>query len=189
MVSGIGTVCGIVRLNIKIMNICKNVLVFVIRNFHYDCLVGLDLIKKFRSCQNDELEISQNVLNLESDSNVNNTRKITNTKVKNLFRVNSNEFIYVRNFQADLDHLDSNKKKIAIEDIINHHKAVFVEHKFDIGTVSDHEASIKLIEGKYISTKPYRCSIEDQKETESQIYKLLAANLIKEFTSPHYFGI
>ena len=35
------------------------------------------------------------------------------------------------------------------------------------------EASINLTENKYISKKPYRCSIPDQKEREFQITKLL----------------
>ncbi|XP_050523377.1 dynein regulatory complex subunit 7-like [Daktulosphaira vitifoliae] len=46
------------------------------------------------------------------------------------------------------------------------------------------EAQIKLTEDKYISKKPYRCSIPDQKEIESQITNLLKAGLIEETNSP-----
>lgn len=40
------------------------------------------------------------------------------------------------------------------------------------------------MEHKYVSRKPYRCSIADQNEIDSQISKLLHASLIEESTSP-----
>jgi len=53
-----------------------------------------------------------------------------------------------------------------------------------VGKVKEHEAHIKLIENKYITKKPYRCSIPDQKEIEFQISNLLNAGLIEESSSP-----
>ena len=45
---------------------------------------------------------------------------------------------------------------------------VFAKDKFDIGTVKDYEATIKLTENKYIAKKPYWCSIQDRTETEAR---------------------
>ena len=42
-----------------------------------------------------------------------------------------------------------------------------------MGTRKYQEASIELTENKFISKKPYRCSIADQKEIEFQSTKLL----------------
>lgn len=49
--------------------------------------------------------------------------------------------------------------------------------------MSCHEATIKLLEHRYVSRKPYRFAVEDQKEIDSQISKLLAANFIEEMTT------
>jgi len=56
--------------------------------------------------------------------------------------------------------------------------------RIDIGQVGDYEAHIELMEHKYVAKKPYRCSIEDQKEIESQITNLLKRGLLVESSSP-----
>ncbi|BES90541.1 Retrotransposon protein [Nesidiocoris tenuis] len=80
------------------------------------------------------------------------------------------------------DTIPQEQKKI--NDLIQKFKRVFAKDKFDVGRVKDHEAHIKLYEHKFVSRKPYRCSIPDQKEIESQISQLLKADLIEESTSP-----
>ena len=53
-----------------------------------------------------------------------------------------------------------------------------------MGIVQSHEVKIKLSENKYISKKPYRCSIIDQKEIELQLANLLKKQLIENSSSP-----
>ncbi|XP_015437252.1 PREDICTED: uncharacterized protein LOC107192490 [Dufourea novaeangliae] len=52
------------------------------------------------------------------------------------------------------------------------------------GTISVYEARIDLLVGKYCSKRPYRCTIEDKKEIENQVAKLLENKLIEESYSP-----
>jgi len=68
--------------------------------------------------------------------------------------------------------------------LIKKYRAVFAKDKYDIGTVKDYEARIDIIIDKYCCKKPYRCAIEDKKEIEQQITKLLKKNLIEESYSP-----
>lgn len=53
-----------------------------------------------------------------------------------------------------------------------------------MGTVKDYEARIDLLVERYSSRRPYRCNIDDKKEIEKQIAKLLEKNLIEESYSP-----
>jgi len=57
------------------------------------------------------------------------------------------------------------------------YRAVFAKDKYDIETVKNYEAWIDLIIDKYCCKRPYRCAIEDKKEIEQQITKLLGKNL------------
>lgn len=50
--------------------------------------------------------------------------------------------------------------------------------------VKDYEAHIDLIEDKYCYKRPYRCTVEDRREIEDQIRKLLNKKLIEESYSP-----
>ncbi|CAB0006121.1 unnamed protein product [Nesidiocoris tenuis] len=97
--------------------------------------------------------------------------------------VNYSESIDTAAFEAKMDHLNI-QEQTKINDLIQKFKGVFAKDKFDVGRVKDHEAHIKLYEHKFVSRKPYRCSIPDQKEIESQISQLLKADLIEESTSP-----
>lgn len=53
-----------------------------------------------------------------------------------------------------------------------------------MGTVKDYEAHIDLMVDKYCFKRPYRCTVEDRKEIETQISTLLKRNLIEESYSP-----
>lgn len=61
MVSGYGKIIGIVKINVKIFQKDKDVLIFVIdsKDFDHEFLIGLDLISKFKLCQDEHLRISQ----------------------------------------------------------------------------------------------------------------------------------
>lgn len=64
------------------------------------------------------------------------------------------------------------------------YSAIFAKDRYDAGTVKDYEAHIDLLIDKYCSKRPYRCNMEERKEIETQIAKLLKNNLIEESYSP-----
>ncbi|KAK7584083.1 hypothetical protein V9T40_005046 [Parthenolecanium corni] len=169
MVSGHGKIIGFVIIKVKIFQIYKEVIVFVLDSFCHDFLIGLDLIKAFQLCQNEDLEILQKVHRRY--------HKIDS------FKVDDNLSLNFLELQADLSHLDLEKSQI-LENLIHNFNHAFAKNKYDVGTVVDHVASLKLTEHKYIYRKPYRCNIIDQKEIENQISKLIEAGLIEESTSP-----
>ncbi len=183
MVSGTADVFGKTMIKVKMFSITMCVEVFVIKskNFKYDFLIGLDLIHVFKLCQDNNLNISQFNFDINKENNKNLVLP-NNPDTQSVF-VNFNEFIKVNNFEANLDHLTKDQgKKIA--DLINKHKSIFAKDKFDTGTVREHEACIKLLEHKYVSRKPYRCSLDDQKEIEAQVSQLLRHGLIEDSTLP-----
>lgn len=53
---------GSIDMHLKIFNITKKCSLFVVKNnaFSDDILLGLDIIKEFRLCQDKNLKISQN---------------------------------------------------------------------------------------------------------------------------------
>jgi hypothetical protein len=53
--------------------------------------------------------------------------------------------------------------RCAATQLIEKHREVSAKQKFDMRAVKFQEASIKLSENKYISKKPYRSSMSDQK--------------------------
>lgn len=71
-------------------------------------------------------------------------------------------------FKARTNHLDKHKE-FKIYKLIKKYENLFAKNKYDIGTVSEHMAHIKLIENKFISKKLYKCSFEDNKITEEQV--------------------
>ncbi len=98
-------------------------------------------------------------------------------------KVNWNEGILLTEFDIKTEHLDENKKK-AVYNLIDKYEYLFAKNKYDIGTVNDYEAHVDLTENKYVGKKPYRCSLNDQKEIEKQITELLNHGLIEESSSP-----
>jgi len=144
---------GIVTMEIKICNIENKFQFFIVKENVIDCefLLGLDVIKKFRLCQDENLIISQK---------------------QELQKINK---------QNNISELSANR----MEQIIKKNEIIFATSKFDIGTVKDYEATVKLIENRYISKKPYRCSFQDKIEIEKQVDDLLKAGLIEESSSPY----
>lgn len=156
-VAGIAKAEGTVTLKIKICNIENNFSFFIIKSntFKEDLLLGLDLIKKFRLCQNEKLKITQKGECIED-------------------------------MQVNLHKLQDNKELLNnIRTIVQKNEKAFAKSKFDIGIIKGYEAAIKLVENKYISKKPYRCSVQDKIEIEKQIIELLEAGLIEESCSPY----
>ncbi|KAK2578064.1 hypothetical protein KPH14_008480 [Odynerus spinipes] len=137
------------------------------------------MIKKFKLTQDENLKIKQ----VENPKMEEETGIITKDKVIEQCSVNFNEHMEIDEFQSNLNHL-SNWKKIKIEQLIEKYKNVFARDKYDIGIVKDYEARIDLIMDKYCSKRPYRCSVEEKKEIETQVARLLERNLIEESYSP-----
>lgn len=172
MVSGYGKIVGIAKIKVKMFNISKTVFVFVLDadDFDHKFLIGLDLIKAFHLCQDEHLQVSQ---------------KLNNVKYFEHLKKDQSHRIYLGALQlsADLEHLNFSERS-TISRVINDFNRAFAKDRYDVGSVKDHEASVKLTEHKYISRKPYRCNILDQQEIESQVSKLLEAGLIEESSSP-----
>lgn len=208
-INGVKQSNGIINLDVKIFNIEKKINAFVIdkENFDYDFLIGLDCIKNFKLVQDENLEISQRISinkneifneNYEDYSsnyfsdNLENKNKQINPKHgpnqssqsdKNKYTVNFNENIKTEQFEIQINHLNYNQK-VRIDELVENHKSIFAKDKYDIGTVSGYEAHIDLLEEKYCSKRPYRCTSDDRKEIEQQISKLLDKKLIEESYSP-----
>lgn len=182
-INGVKKSKGIVTLKIKIFEIEKNMNIFVVdgESFDYDFLIGLDCIKSFNLIQNENLQIIQNLNNIETGKNSKNTLDL-DVKI-NEYKINFNEHIEEKNFNILVNHLDL-KQQSEIEGLICKYKSLFAKDKYDIGTVKGYEAHIDLLIDKYCSKRPYRCTIEDKKEIELQIGKLLQKNLIEESYSP-----
>lgn len=175
-VSGRKNVSGRLGVRLRIHKIEKMVNIFVVddENFGYDILLGLDSIKNFCLKQEYDLKIYQREERISKmDSSIENKE----------YLVNFNEGIPTEQFDAKLEHLSGEKRK-KLRLLIDKYESIFAKNKFDVGKVKDHEAQIKLVERRFISKKPYRCSTEDQKEIEFQIKELIKADLIEESCSP-----
>ncbi|KAK0156700.1 hypothetical protein PV328_012421, partial [Microctonus aethiopoides] len=124
-VAGVTKSEGTVTLPITIGNITENFSFYIIKSNHFeeDLLLGLDSIKKFKLCQNENLKISQ-----KNEINKNIYPKSTKEKINNNF---------------------STGNQLTLEDILKKNGNVFADSKFDIGITKDYEASIKLIQKKY----------------------------------------
>lgn len=175
-----GPTKGLITIKIRILDIEKEMDVYIVEEENFqDFIIGLDMIKTFKPMQDEELEISQKKetdLKLKID-------EMNDYDENKQYSVNFNEHIKEDEFKVILDHLD-NIKKIKIEKLIEEHNSIFAKDKYDIGTVADYEARIDLIVDKYCSKRPYRCTIEDKKEIEEQVGKLLEKGLIEESYSP-----
>ena len=169
------------RLKMRINKIEKEIDVYIVRNdnFTYDLILGLDAIREFRLRQDENLRVSQKLGDKEEIIADRKEERRNNQRRK----VNVTEHKETGKPMDNLEHLN-NLQKTEVSQLIERYKDVFAKHKFDVGTRKSQEASIKLIENKYISKKPYRCSIPDQREIEFQITKLLEHDLIEESSSP-----
>lgn len=178
-ISGVNFINSWAQSHLKINKIEKVIDVFVIKNnnFSYDLILGLDAIKKFKLSQDENLNILQKIN--EKDIKLIRYQE----KEEKVLQININEYNEASDFKPDLQHLNENNKKIIIE-LIEKYKTIFAKNKYDVERVKQEEAQIKLTVDKYISKKPYRCTIPDQKEIDSQITNLLESELIEETNSP-----
>ncbi len=179
-VSGVGTINGIIELNLKIFNIHKLMKFFVMSKSlgKYDLILGLDSITQFQLRQDENLKITQKKLKRNSKMNI---KKMTNKNTT--IEINWNEYIPIQDFEAKTNHLN-NEEKTEIYNIIDEYDTLFAKNRYDVGTVCNNMAQIKLMENKYTYKKPYRCSIEDQQIIEEQISELLKYGLIEPSCSP-----
>lgn len=192
-INGVKKTSGLTTLKVKIFEIEKNVDVYIIdeQNFKYDFLIGLDLIKIFKLTQNEELKITQKIyLNNKNETEVEDIStnmdlkvKESNNIIKEEYKINFNEHVKEEDFDMKINHLKE-YEKLEINKLINKYKSIFAKNKYDIGTVNGYEARIDLLVDKYCSKRPYRCTVEDKKEIEIQIAKLLDNKLIEESYSP-----
>ena len=205
--AGGNKILGTAIINLKIFEKEKKMRVFVVKkeSFRYDFLLGLDTIYEFaleQDCKGNISQSREKIINKleETDNKLENEMKESEqcaqkikeekkeSKEKRMnevepITVNWNEAIPYEEFEMKVEHLDDDKKKI-IYDLVDEHGAVFAKHQFDVGTVKNYEASITLSEDKYVAKKPYRCSIDDQKEIEKQVSELLEHGIIEESCSP-----
>ena len=123
--------------------------------------------------------IKENIDNsTSSDENSNNNNNNADIEI------NFNEFLPIDKFEAKLEHLDGDKRKI-LKDLINEFSPVFAKDAYDVGMVKDHEARIILFEDRFVTKEPYRCSFEDQAKIERQVAALLQNGLVQESLSPY----
>jgi len=109
-------------------------------------------------------------------------KKETNERIYK-HKINFNEHINANNFEISINHLDLNQQS-EINKLIDKYKPVSAKNKYDVGTVKGYEAHIDLMVDKYCYKRPYRCTIENKREIENQLAKLLKKNLIEESYSP-----
>lgn len=191
-INGVKKTSGSTNLKIKIFDIEENVDVYIMDepNFRYDFLIGLDIIKKYKLIQNEDLKISQNQYLLQNNIRSTgekereiNEDKNEDTGLGKVYEINFNEHIKEEDFKIKVDHLDENKRN-EINKLIQQYKSVFAKDKYDVGTVRGYEARIDLLMDKYCCKRPYRCTMKDKKEIAEQIAKLLDNELIEESYSP-----
>lgn len=177
---------GMIKIKIKIFNIEKFMNVFIVDNkdLNYEFLIGLDCIKEFKLNQDENLIITQdkNLIN-NNDVNIPEFPGDIQGNKESIKEINFNENINTNNFEMSINHLNFSQQS-KIEKLIEKYKSVFAKDKYDIGTVKDYEAHIDLMVDKYCYKRPYRCTIDDKKEIEEQIAKLLEKKLIEESYSP-----
>lgn len=198
-INGVKKTKGMINIKIKIFETEKNVDVYIVDDLEYEFLIGLNMIKQFKLIQNEDLRITQKtnksveeisaeekkIKNIPTNKKIN--AELTDTKNKEhtleKYSINFNKHINKENFVMKVNHLNFQQKN-EIDILIEKYKTVFAKDKYDIGTVKEYEARIDLMIDKYCSKRPYRCTIEDKKEIEEQISKLLQKNLIEESYSP-----
>lgn len=175
-VNGVTYTRGLIRIKVKIFDVEEYVDVFIVDKLDFeDFIIGLDMIKKFKLAQNEDLKILQKT---KSEINtMNSFEEIEGIKI------NFNEHVSKNDFITNLHHLD-NIKKTQIQTLIDNYNTIFAKDKYDVGTVTKYEARIDLLVDKYCSKRPYRCTMEDKIEIEKQVANLLKNNLIEESYSP-----
>lgn len=162
MISGATKSNGKIRIRLRIGKIEDTIEAHVIKNdkFQYDLLIGLDSIRRFKLCQDENLQIHQ--------------------KIKSPVSVN----LVASAQQQAKPSLSKNQERRIIE-LLDNADIFSSESKYDVGTVKNAEATIKLIEKRYISQKPYCCSVDQKVEIENQVRNLLQGGIIEVSSSPY----
>lgn len=178
-ISGQSFSSGRAKINIKIGKISKPIKFYIIKNnnFKYQLLLGLDAIKEFKLIQDEKLKIHQKVEKPNSKLELVNLCINNNQK---LYQHPNNDKDKHHSSSEDLTSEQNNKIKKLIEKFSN----CFASGKFDVGRMKSGEAQVKLLVDKYVSLRPYRCSLPDKKEIDNQIQQLLQADLIEPSSSP-----
>lgn len=175
-VSGEDNLVGITILPLKIFNIEKKVILYVLDSdsYSYDFIIGLDSIPLFKLSLDENLNISQK-------ENVN--IKIQ-SKSPSEINVICNEIFNPASIEEKISHLNSKEKKV-ISNLIKTNDFVFAKNSFDVGNVTKYTCSINLSSDTYVNKKPYRCTFADQQQIESQVAELLNHGMIVESSSPN----
>ena len=152
--------------------------------FKYDAIVGLDAIKKFGLSQTEDLRILQKAekkkFNILRDA----------SKETDLIEINliehkpSDDELKQSLLDLKFDIEDKDQRKMVL-DLLMENKQLFTMNKFNIRQYSKTQAEVKLIEEKIINLRPYKTSLSDEREIESQIRQLLENDLIEETDSPY----
>ena len=106
--------------------------------------------------------------------------------LKGKFLINFNENIENKNFDIQINHLNCSQQ-LKIDELKKKKKkkkSFFARNEYDIGKISGYEAHIDLLKEKYCSKRPYHCIIEDRKEIEQQVTKLLDKILDRGVVQP-----
>ena len=155
---------GSINLPITIGSITKQFTFYVMKhnNFAFQLLLGLDAIKEFKLMQNENLNVFQNKNNIN----------------------NNNDYICINNI-IDEEHDYNPSHEESLNNLLETNAHCFATDKFDVGCVTEAQAQVKLLENKFVTQRPYRCSFEDKREIDKQIQQLLKYNLIEESSSPY----
>lgn len=137
------------RLKMRINKIEIEIDIYIVRNnnFTYDLILGLDVIRKLKLKQDENLRGTQKVSDKEEEIISNKKEERKNNEKRR--EINITEDMKADKFIDNLGHLDNSQKKEVFQ-LIEKDKEVFAKHKFDVGTRKLQEASIKLTENRYI---------------------------------------
>lgn len=116
---------GIVKINVKIFEIQEETDLLVIdeENFDYDVLIGLDMIKKFKLSQDENLNIAQKIRDREEEKyqdskekkerlkEENKNENTSEEKVWEKYSINFNEHIERKNLKIRINPSDGKKKR------------------------------------------------------------------------------
>ncbi|KAI4479279.1 hypothetical protein M0802_014400 [Mischocyttarus mexicanus] len=164
-INGVKKAIGMTEIKIKIFELEKQVEVYVMdeKYFKHDFLIELDLIKKFKLVQNEDLKIiqKQEVKSMEEE-NEEERRKT------NICKINFNKHEEEGKPKIKMEYLN-NYQREEINKLINKYESIFAKDKYDIGRVSGYEARIDLLADKYCNKRPYKCTVKDRKEIEEQV--------------------
>jgi len=127
---------GIITIKIRILDLEKEVDVFVInnKNFKHDFLIGLDLIKKFKLSQDENLRICQKIRNPIKEKNIVGRIPIKKNKVTDKCTINFNKHPDKINFNIQTNYLNY-QQKAEISELVRKYKSVFAKDKYDVDTV------------------------------------------------------